>query len=445
MGHSGNSLLHRFFRLRENDTNVRTEITAGLTTFAAMAYILAVNPQILSASGMDFGAVVTATALASAIMTAVFGLVTNWPIALAPGMGLNAFFTFTICIGMQIPWQAALAMVFLSGVGFLILSLTGVRQRIVEAIPRELKIAISCGIGLFIAFIGLQKGGVIAASPATLVTAGKLGEPRVLLVLAGIVLTAVLHHRRVKGAIVLSVLALTLTGLFIPAATGGMLTKMPAQLVTAPASLAPTFFALDFSYVFAHWQQCLPLIFAFLFVDLFDNMGTLIGVASRLGLLKEDGQLPGIGRALTADACAAMVGSSLGTSTVTSYIESAAGAEEGGRTGLTALTVSACFLGALFFHPLLRVIPTEATAPALVIVGVLMMQSMVELDLRDFAKAVPAVLTIALMPLTFSISEGLAIGFVIYAAFQLGIGRAREVSVTAWVLAALFLVHLVFR
>ena len=439
------SAFARFFKFTEKGTTIRTEVTAGLTTFAAMAYILAVNPQILSAAGMDFGAVVTATALASAIMTAVFGLVTNWPIALAPGMGLNAFFAFTICIGLKIPWQAALAMVFLSGVGFLALSLTGVRQKIVEAIPHELKIAISCGIGLFIAFIGLQKGGVIADNPATLVTAGALGSPRVLLVLAGIALTAMLHFRRVKGAIVLAVLALTTAGLVVPGADGAPLTKLPAQLVAAPASLAPTFLAFDFGYVFTHWKQCLPLILAFLFVDLFDNMGTLIGVCSRLGLLDKNGRLPGIGRALTADACAAMVGSTLGTSTVTSYIESAAGAEEGGRTGLTSLVVSACFLGALFLHPLLRVIPAEATAPALVIVGVLMMQSVVELDLRDFAKAVPCVLTIALMPLTFSISEGIALGFVLYAAFQLGAGRTRQVSLTAWLLAAVFLLHLVFH
>ncbi|MEA3207776.1 MAG: adenine/guanine/hypoxanthine permease [Chthoniobacter sp.] len=437
--------LDRFFKLTEKKTTIRTELTAGLTTFAAMAYILAVNPQVLSAAGMDFGAVVTATALASAIMTAVFALATNWPIALAPGMGLNAFFAFTICVGLKIPWQAALAMVFCSGVGFLLLSLTGVRQRIIAAIPHELKIAISCGIGLFIAFIGLQKGGVIVANPATLVTAGTLGAPRVLLVLGGIALTAVLHHRRVKGAIVLSVIALTLAGLAIPAAGGGMLTQWPEQIVAAPASLAPTFLAFDFGYVFAHWREALPLVLTFLFVDLFDNMGTLIGVCARMGLLDKEGQLPGIGRALTADACAAMVGSALGTSTVTSYIESAAGAEEGGRTGLTALTVSACFLAALFVHPLLRIIPAEATAPALVIVGVLMMQSIAGLDLRDFAKAVPCVLTIALMPLTFSISEGLAIGFVIYAAFQLGAGRAREVSATAWILAALFLLQLVFR
>lgn len=440
-----NARLDRRFNLSQRGTTVRTEITAGFTTFAAMAYILAVNPQILSTTGMDFGAVVTATALASALMTAVFALLTNWPIALAPGMGLNAFFAFTICGAMKIPWQAALAMVFCSGVGFLLLTVTGARERIIEAIPRELKIAISCGIGLFIAFIGLQKGGVIVASPATLVTAGRLGEPRVLLVLGGIVLAAVLHFRRVKGAIVLSVLALTVIGLVIPAPDGGTLTKLPPSLIAVPASLAPTFYALDFRYLAAHLAQTLPLILAFLFVDLFDNMGTLIGVCSRLGLLDERGQLPGIGRALSADACAAMTGALLGTSTVTSYIESAAGAEEGGRTGLTGLTVSASFLAALVLHPLLRAIPAEATAPALVIVGILMMQNATELDLRDFAKAVPCVLIVILMPLTFSISEGLAIGFVAYAAFQLGAGRARSLSLTAWLLAALFLLHLLFH
>ncbi len=437
--------LERFFQLRAHGTTVRTEVTAGLTTFAAMAYILAVNPQILATTGMDFGAVVTATALASAIMTAVFALLTNWPIALAPGMGLNAFFAFTICGAMGVPWPAALALVFCSGLGFLLLTATGARQRIIEAIPHELKIAISCGVGLFIAFIGLQKGGLIVANPATLVTAGKLGEARVLLVLGGIVLAAALHYRRVKGAIILSVLALTAIGLFIPGADGLRLTKMPERLVALPASLAPTFLQLDFGYLLAHPAQSLPLILAFLFVDLFDNMGTLIGVTSRLGLLKADGELPGLGRALKADAVAAMVGSSLGTSTVTSYIESAAGAEEGGRTGLTALVVASCFLAALFLHPLLRIIPAEATAPALVVVGLLMMQNIRALDLSDFVKAAASVLTIVLMPLTFSISEGLAIGFVVYAALMLGTGRRREVSLTTWILAALFLAHLVTR
>jgi AGZA family xanthine/uracil permease-like MFS transporter len=438
--------LNRFFKLGEHGTNVRTEITAGLTTFAAMAYILAVNPQILSTAGMDFGAVVSATAIASALMTAIFALATNWPIALAPGMGLNAFFTFTICIGLKIPWQAALAMVFCSGVCFLALSLSGARRKIVDAIPHPLKVAISCGVGLFIAFIGLKNGGLVVPNPETLVTAGSLNQPHALLELAGIVLTAVLHFRKVKGGIVLSIIALTLAGIFVPAADGhGMLTKAPEAWIAAPASLAPTFLAFDFHYVFTHLGVCLPLIFAFLFVDLFDNMGTLIGVWSRLGYLDKDGRLPGLQRALSADACAAMVGSTLGTSTVTSYIESAAGAEEGGRTGLTALTTAACFLLALCLHPLLRIIPAEATAPALVIVGVLMMQSAAELDLRDFASAVPCVLTMLLMPLTFSISDGLAIGFIVYALFMLGAGRAKQLSLTAWILSAFFLLHLFLR
>jgi AGZA family xanthine/uracil permease-like MFS transporter len=435
----------RFFKLREHGTNVRTEVVAGLTTFAAMAYILAINPQILSTTGMDFGAVVTATALASAIMTVAFALLTNWPIALAPGMGLNAFFAFTICGAMKIPWSAALAMVFCSGLGFLLLTATGVRQRIIDAIPHDLKIAISCGVGLFIAFIGLQKGGLIVANPVTLVTAGKFSEPRVLLVLAGILLAAILHQRRIKGAIILSVLVLTVAGLFVPIADGGRLTKLPERLIDAPASLAPTFLALDFRYLFEHPGQTLPLILAFLFVDLFDNMGTLIGVCSRLGLLDEKGRLPGIGRALKADAAAAMVGASLGTSTVTSYIESAAGAEEGGRTGLTAIVVALCFLFSVVLHPLLRAIPAEATAPALVVVGILMMQNITRLNFRDFVYAVPCVLIIIMMPLAFSISEGIAIGFVVYAALMMGSGRFREVSLTAWLLAAIFLLHLLFR
>jgi AGZA family xanthine/uracil permease-like MFS transporter len=265
------------------------------------------------------------------------------------------------------------------------------------------------------------------------------------LVLGGIVLAAVLHYRKVRGAIVLSVIALTIAGLWVHGPNGQPLTQLPAHWISLPASLRPTLIAFDFQYLLAHPAQTFPLVLAFLFVDLFDNMGTLIGVCSRLGYLDKNGQLPGIGRALAADAGAAMVGSCLGTSTVTSYIESAAGAEEGGRTGLTSLVVSVCFLLALFFHPLLRVIPAEATAPALIIVGVLMMQNLANLDLRDFVKAAAAVLTIVLMPLTFSISEGLAIGFVIYAALILGTGRWRELSPTSAVLATLFLAHLIWR
>jgi len=439
-------MFERFFRFSENRTNLRTELVAGLTTFAAMAYILAVNPAVLSASGMDAGAVITATALASALMTAIMGLATNYPIALAPGMGMNAFFAYTICVANKIPWQGALGMTFVSGALFLLLTLAGVRQRLIEAIPNELKTAISCGIGLFILFIGLKNGGIVVSSPATFVTVGDLGSPAALLVLAGIILTAVLVQRRVRGAIIIGVAILTVAGFFIPAADGGgTLTHKPEAVAAAPASLAPTFFALDLGYVFRNLGHIFPLIFALLFVDVFDNMGTLIGVCSRAGLVDEKGNVPRIGRVLAADATAAMVGSTLGTSTVTSYIESAAGVEEGGRTGMTSLVVALCFLLSIFLHPLIRVIPPHATAPALVIVGVFMLQGITRLPLTDLTLAVPAILTIILMPLTFSISEGLAIGFVVYVVMMVCAGRASRINAIAYVLAALFALHLVFR
>jgi len=440
------STLARFFRLAENRSSVKQEITAGITTFAAMAYILAVNPVVLSAAGMDKGAVITATALASALMTAAMALATNYPIALAPGMGMNAFFAYTICINMGIPWQPALAMTFISGSLFLVLSLSGIRRRIMDALPLELKLAISAGIGLFIAFIGLKNGGVIVSDPVTFVRIGNLASFPCLMVLGGIILAAVLVWRKVHGAIILTVLTLTVIGLFVPANEAGQpLVSRPESWMAMPASLAPTFLKFDFQYVFANFAKCLPLILAILFVDVFDNMGTLIGVTSRAGLLDSKGNLPRVGRVLAADASAAMVGACLGTSTVTSYIESAAGVEEGGRTGLTALVVAGCFLLALFFHPLFLAIPAIATAPALVIVGIFMMQSMAKLDLGDFAKAVPAVLTIILMPLSFSISEGLSIGFLAYVALMIGIGRAREVTWIGYVLALLFLAHILYR
>jgi len=411
-----------------------------------MAYILAVNPVVLSAAGMDKGAVITATALASAIMTAVMALATNYPIALAPGMGMNAFLAYTICVNMGVPWQPALAMTFISGMLFLVLSLTGIRQKIIEAIPLEMKLAISAGIGLFIAFIGLKNGGIIVSDPVTFVRIGSLSSPACLMVLGGIILAAVLVWRKIHGAIILTVLLLTVIGFFVPGKEPGQtLAVRPDTLIAMPASLAPTFLKLDFGYVLANLGKCIPLILAILFVDVFDNMGTLIGVTSRAGLLDDKGNLPRVGRVLAADASAAMVGACLGTSTVTSYIESAAGVEEGGRTGLTSLVVAGCFLLALCLHPIFLAIPAVATAPALVIVGIFMMQSTAKLDLGDFAKAVPAVLTMVLMPLSFSISEGLAIGFVTYAALMVGIGRGREVTVIGYLLAALFLLHMLWR
>ena len=438
-------MFDRWFQLGSHGTTVRREVVGGMTTFAAMAYILAVNPAILSGAGIDKGALITATALASAIMTLVMALATNYPIALAPGMGLNAFFTFGICLGAKVPWPAALGIVFYSGVVFFILSVTGIRKKIIEAIPHEMKLAITCGIGLFIAFIGLKNGGVIVASPPTLVSLGNFHEAGPLMVLGGVVVSAVLVWRKVPGAIVLSVLLLSLVGLFLKAPDGKAITQVPDSVVSLPASLAPTFLKLDLGYFWEHWKECLPLLLALLFVDLFDNMGTLIGVCQRAGLLDKDGNPPKIGRALTAAATAAMVGSTLGTSTVTSYIESAAGVEAGGRTGLTAVVTSICFLLALFLTPLISVIPGVATAPALVIVGVFMMQSVAELDLRDFSKAVPAVITMLAMPLTFSIAEGIALGFVVYVGFNVLTGRARQVTPLAYVLGALFLAHLVLR
>ena len=443
-------MLERFFHLRDNGTNPRTETIAGLTTFAAMAYILAVNPAILSLAGMDKGALITATALAAAFTTLAMALMTNYPIALAPGMGLNAFFAFTMCGAYKVPWQGALGLVFWEGVVFLILTLTGVRQKIVEAIPASLKVAIGCGIGLFIAFIGLKNGGVIVANPATLVGLGDLSQPGPLLVIFGILLTAVLIIRRVPGAIILGVLALTVLGLFlhgpvVPGKPTMMITARPEAFVSAPASLAPTFLKLDFIYLFRHFGQAVPLLLTLLFVDLFDNVGTLLGVCKRAGLLDANGNLPRIGRALIADAGAAMFGACLGTSTTTSYIESAAGVEEGGRTGLTSVVTAACFLLAMFFVPVINAIPELATAPALVIVGVFMMQGVLEIDFTDFAVAVPAVLTLLVMPLAFSISNGIAMGFVVYAVLMLATGRGRQVTPLAYVLSVLFFLYFIFR
>lgn len=443
-------MLERFFQLRANGTNLRQETIAGLTTFAAMAYILAVNPAILSLAGIDKGALITATALAAAFTTVAMALMTNYPIALAPGMGLNAFFAFTMCGAYKIPWQGALGLVFWEGVLFLLLTLVGVRQKIVEAIPASLKVAIGCGIGLFIAFIGLKNGGVIVANPATFVGLGDLSQPGPLLVIFGILLTAVLIIRRVPGAIILGVLALTVLGLLlpgtpVPGTARPMITTAPPAFVSSPASLAPTFLKLDFLYGFRHFGQCFPLLLTLLFVDLFDNVGTLLGVCKRAGLLDANGNLPRIGRALIADAGAAMFGACLGTSTTTSYIESAAGVEEGGRTGLTGLVTAGCFLLAMFFVPVINAVPELATAPALVIVGVFMMQGVVEIDFQDFAVAVPAVLMILVMPLAFSISEGIAIGFVVFAVLMLATGRARQVTPLAYGLTALFLLHFIFR
>ncbi|MFZ5805988.1 MAG: NCS2 family permease [Verrucomicrobiota bacterium] len=438
--------VENFFHFSKYQTNFRKEILAGLTTFTAMAYILVVNPAMLKETGMDLGALITATALAAAIMSAAMALATNYPICLAPGMGLNAFFTYTVCLGMGVPWQAALGIVFYSGLIFLILTWTGLRQKIIDSIPFEFKAGMSCGIGLFIAFIGLQNGGLIVKDDVTLVKLGDMSLPSSLMVLFGIILTGALVWRKVRGAIIIPVIVLTIIGIFIPAVGGqGMITQTPTQIVSLPSSLSPTFLQLDLTYLWKHFAHVFPVLVALLFIDIFDMMGTMIGVCHRAGFLNKDGKLPKMERAMAVDAFAAMTGSVLGTSSVVTYIESAAGVEEGGRTGFTSIVVAVCFVLALFLTPLIKIVPLVATAPALVIVGVFMMQDVVDLDLRDFTVAVPAFIVMITMPLTFSINEGLGLGFITYAGMKLGTGRWKEAPIAAYVLALLFLIHYITR
>ncbi len=415
------------------------ELQAGLTTFAAMAYILVVNPSILAETGMDRAALVTATALSAALSTVLMAALTNFPLALAPGMGINAYFTYTLCLGQGIPWQDALGMVFINGVIFLALSVTGLREKIVHAIPPAIKVAITCGIGLFIAFLGLKNGGLVVGHPQTLVTAGDLGEPGPALCFAGILLMLVLVHRRVPGGIILTVLAIALVGVITPDGSGGTITTLPTSLVSTPASPGPVALELRFDFVRDYFWAALPIILTLLFVDMFDNIGTLIGVTKRAGLLRPDGTLPRMGNALVADSSAAILSSVIGTSTVVSYVESAAGVEAGGRTGLTSLTTAVLFLVALVFSPMILAIPAVATAPALVVVGVFMMQSAMELDWRDFPWIAPAVVTMLVMPVTMSISEGIGFGMIVAAVLLVAARRQREMPVLGYVIAALFL------
>jgi len=433
-------MVSRFFKLESRGTTPFREFQAGLTTFAAMAYILAVNPSILANTGMDKGALITVTAITAAVATTLMGLFTNFPIAMAPGMGINAFFTYTICLGKGLPWSEALGMVLINGIIFLSLSVTGVREKIIASIPLGLKLAVTCGVGLFIAFIGLQRGGVIVANPATFVGPGDFTAGPAALCLAGIVLIALLVARRVRGAIVLGILAITLAGLLVPNGAGGRVTDLGARIFSLPHSAAPVFLKLTFGFLasWSRFQTALPLIFTLLLVDMFDNIGTLIGVTKRAGLLDEQGRLPNAGRALLADSIATILSALCGTSTVVSYIESASGVEAGGRTGLTAVWVAVFMLLALFLTPLILAIPPCATAPALVIVGIFMMQSVVEIDMSNFETAAPAVLTIFAIPLTFSIAQGIGIGLICSVLLGVGLGRARTIPPIGYAVATMF-------
>lgn len=433
-------MLKRLFALDRHGTTPGREIQAGITTFAAMAYILAVNPAILANTGMDRAALVTVTATTAAVATLLMAFLTNYPLALAPGMGINAFFTYTICLGKGVAWQEALGMVFINGLLFLLLSVTGVRERIMAAIPPPLKTAVTCGIGLFIAFIGLKNGGVIVANAATFVAPGDFTSGPVALCLAGIAITAILVARRVPGAIVLGMLIVTLAGLAVPAGGGKMVTALPAHLFSLPASPAPVALKLRFEFLtdWPAFQTALPLILTLLLVDMFDNIGTLVAVTKRAGLLDADGRLPRASGALIADSVATILSALSGTSTVVSYIESASGVEAGGRTGLTTVTTAALMLLALFITPVILAVPAAATAPALVIVGIFMMQSVTEIPMNDFVTAAPAALTIFAIPLCFSIAQGIGLGLICAAVLALALGRWRSLPLAAYVIAAVF-------
>ncbi|APU28950.1 guanine permease [Ectopseudomonas alcaliphila JAB1] len=428
-------MLERLFQLKAHNTTVRTEVLAGITTFLTMAYILFVNPEMLAKTGMDHGAVFVATCLAGAIGSLIMGLLANYPIALAPGMGLNAFFTYTVVMTMGYSWQTALGAVFLSGAIFFLLSIFKIREWIINSIPLALRAGIAAGIGLFLAIIALKNAGIVVDHPATLVGLGDMSKGGALLACLGFFVIAALAYRKVTGAVMIGILLVT--GLSIVLGLSEL-----QGVVSMPPSLMPTLLQLDIAGALD--IGLISVIFAFLFVDLFDTSGTLVGVAQKADLLDKDGKMPRLGRALMADSTATMAGAALGTSTTTSYIESAAGISTGGRTGLTACVVAALFLLALFFAPLAGAVPAYATAPALLFVAVLMMSSLAQIDWDDLTVAAPVVVAALAMPLTFSIANGIAFGFIAWTAVKVLAGRWRELNPAMWVLSALFVVKLAY-
>ena len=430
---SNESLAEKIFRLKEKKTNVKTEIIAGITTFMTMSYILAVNPQILGDAGMDKGAVFTATIIASIIAILIMALYANLPFALAPGMGLNAFFTYTVVMTMGKSWEFALAAVFIEGIIFVFLTFFNVREAIFNAIPRSLKTAVSVGIGLFIALIGLLNSTVIVKNDVGL-GLGNLVSKESFIFFIGLLIMAVLTARKTKGALLIGIVISTIIALF----TG--VSKLPeGGIIQLPPSLSPIAFKLDFSSMFS--LEMFSVVFAFLFVDLFDTIGTLTGVATKAKMLDENGQLPNAGRALFADSIGTTLGALLGTSTVTTFVESATGVAEGGRTGLTALSTGFCFFLSIFFYPLITIIPAQATAAALVMVGLFMIDSIVDINFGDFTESFPAFMTIIMMPFAYSIAEGIAFGMISYASVKLLTGKGKEVSPLVYVLAIVFLLR----
>ncbi len=454
--------MEKFFKLSEKGTDVRTEVIAGVTTFMTMAYILAVNPSILSASGMDSGAVFTATALASAIASFAMALLANLPFVLSAGLGLNAYFAYTIVLGMGYTWQLALTAVLCEGIIFIILSLTNIREAMFNAIPQSLKIGVSVGIGLFICFIGLQNSH-ICVQGSTLVTVFSFSSSikegtfhyegiTVLLALIGILITAFLVEKGVKGGILIGILVTwllgvvcQLAGLYVPNPDAGFYSLIPSRIISSPASLSSTLLKFDFATAIAHPLDFFAMLFAFLFVDLFDTLGTLIGCASKADMLDEEGHLPEIKGALLADSIGTVTGACLGTSTITTFVESSSGIAEGGRTGLTSVVAGGLFALSLFFSPIFLTIPSFATAPALIIVGFMMMQQVTKINWNDdLIEAIPAYITIFAMPFLYSISEGISFGMISYAALHIAAGKTKDVNPLVYILAVLFILKYIF-
>ncbi len=423
--------MEQLFKLKQHGTTVRTEIMAGITTFMTMAYILAVNPGILSATGMPAGGVFTATALASMIATLLMAFMANLPIALAPGMGLNAFFAFTVVLTMGYSWQLALTAVFVEGIIFILMSFFNIREAIVKSIPQNIKNAVSVGIGLFIAFIGLQNAGIIANNDATLVSLGDVTKGAPLVAIIGLVVSGVLLAFKVKGALLIGIVATTIIG--IPFGV----TSIPKGWSPVSAPAAPLFMQFEFSQIFT--LDFVVVMFTFLFVDIFDTIGTLVGVTTQAGIISKNGEIPKVKQALLADAIGTVAGAALGTSTVTSYVESASGVAEGGRTGLTSLTTGILFGLALFLSPLFLLVPSAATAPALILVGLFMLSPVKDIDLSDFTEAIPAFLTIIMMPLAYSIAEGLVFGILSYIFLKAITGKAKDISIVTWIVGAFFI------
>jgi len=428
-------MFEKYFHLKANGTTMRTEILAGITTFLTMAYILAVNPNILSVTGMDKGALFTATAVASIVGTLAMALLAKLPFAQAPGMGMNAFFAFTVCLGMGFSWQFALTAILLEGLIFLVLNFFNLRAAIVDAIPGTLKNAISVGIGLFIAFIGLQNSGIVVKNDATMVALGDITSGTALLALIGIVITSVLLIKKVKGALLIGIIATAIVG--IPMGITSF-----AGIMDSPPSPAPLFFKFDFSQVFTF--NMLIVVFTFLFVDVFDTVGTLIGVCSKANMLDANGQIPNVKKAFYADAMGTLSGAVFGTSAVTTYVESAAGVSEGGRTGMTALVTAGCFALAIFFAPLFLSIPSAATAPVLILVGLMMLEPIKDINLEDFSESIPAFICIVAMPLMYSIAEGISLGLLAFVLLNMISGKFKKVSIPMYILAVLFVLNYIF-